>query len=225
TDPSPERLVSRRHRNPEPQVVDGVPDHADGGLAGALDDRTGALLIATTATVAVLGIFVWGYLHRSRYPLPPRPRRVRQEIAASATAAPAAAALPVSDDAGKPAAAIAAPDAESEDGAIVPAMALNGDHGIAVDAAPATDTPQPDIGNGAVPGPAAGSRDSATDPDEDRPVRNDWADSSRHEPADAAETHPAADRADNIVAFVAPGARASGSRPLPPDDDDGFEHH
>jgi hypothetical protein len=46
-----------------------------GGLAGALDDRTGALLVTTTATVAALGILLWGYLYRSRNPMPPRPRR------------------------------------------------------------------------------------------------------------------------------------------------------
>lgn len=46
-----------------------------GGLAGGLDDRGGALLVTTTATVAALGIIVWGFLYRSRHPMPPRPRR------------------------------------------------------------------------------------------------------------------------------------------------------
>ncbi len=46
-----------------------------GGLAGALNDRTGALLVATTATMAALGIILWGYLYRSRNPMPPRPRQ------------------------------------------------------------------------------------------------------------------------------------------------------
>ena len=50
-----------------------------GGLVGALDDRTGALLVATTATVAALGILLWGYLYRSRNPMPRRPRR-RQPV-------------------------------------------------------------------------------------------------------------------------------------------------
>lgn len=44
-----------------------------GGLAGALDDRTGALLVTTTATVAAIGILLGGYLHRARNPVP-RPR-------------------------------------------------------------------------------------------------------------------------------------------------------
>jgi hypothetical protein len=55
-----------------------------GGLAGALDDRTGALLVATTATVAALGILLWGYLYRSRNPLPPRPRRLLADDSAVA---------------------------------------------------------------------------------------------------------------------------------------------
>ena len=45
-----------------------------GALAGSLDDRTGAYLITTTATVAGLGLLVWAYLHRARNPLPPRRR-------------------------------------------------------------------------------------------------------------------------------------------------------
>ena len=47
-----------------------------GALAGSLDDRTGAFLVATTATVAAAGFLLWRYLHRSRRPLPPR-RRVQ----------------------------------------------------------------------------------------------------------------------------------------------------
>jgi nucleoid-associated protein YgaU len=43
-----------------------------GGLAGALDDRTGALLVTTTATVAAIGILLGGYLHRARNPVPRR---------------------------------------------------------------------------------------------------------------------------------------------------------
>ena len=43
-----------------------------GGLAGALDDRTGALLVTTTATVAVIGILLAGYFQRVRQPVPRR---------------------------------------------------------------------------------------------------------------------------------------------------------
>jgi hypothetical protein len=53
------------------------------GLAGSLDDRTGAFLVTTTATVAAVGILLAGYLQRARNPVPPR-RRTR--VAATATA-------------------------------------------------------------------------------------------------------------------------------------------
>lgn len=45
-----------------------------GALAGSLDDNTGALLVATTATVAALGILVREYFYRVRHPRPRRPR-------------------------------------------------------------------------------------------------------------------------------------------------------
>lgn len=45
-----------------------------GALAGSLDDQTGAFLVTTAATVAGCGLLVWAYLHRSRNPLPQRPR-------------------------------------------------------------------------------------------------------------------------------------------------------
>lgn len=53
-------------------------------LAGSLDDRTGAFLVTTTATVAATGILLAGYLQRTRNPAPPR-RRGRSAPAASAT--------------------------------------------------------------------------------------------------------------------------------------------
>jgi hypothetical protein len=53
-------------------------------LGGSLDDRTGALLVATTATVAAVGILLAGYLQRTRNPVPPRPR-TRSAPAASAS--------------------------------------------------------------------------------------------------------------------------------------------
>jgi hypothetical protein len=53
------------------------------GLAGSLDDRTGAFLVTTTATVAAFGILLAGYLQRSRNPVPPR-RRTRAAVTTSA---------------------------------------------------------------------------------------------------------------------------------------------
>ena len=57
------------------------------GLAGSLDDRTGAFLVTTTATVATVGILLAGYLQRARNPVPPR-RRTRSAPAASASTGP-----------------------------------------------------------------------------------------------------------------------------------------
>jgi hypothetical protein len=53
------------------------------GLAGSLDARTGAFLVATTTTVAALGLLVWGYLDHLRNPVPP-PTRARIATADSA---------------------------------------------------------------------------------------------------------------------------------------------
>jgi hypothetical protein len=53
-------------------------------LAGSLDDRTGAFLVTTTATVAAVGILLTGYLQRARNPVPPR-RRTRSAPVASAS--------------------------------------------------------------------------------------------------------------------------------------------
>jgi hypothetical protein len=61
-----------------------------GGLAGSLDDRTGALLVTTTATVAAIGIFLSGYLQRLRNPAPRRRSAPVAETSAGA-ADPAAA--------------------------------------------------------------------------------------------------------------------------------------
>ena len=55
-----------------------------GALVGSLDDRTGAFLVATTATVAAVGILLAGYLQRARNPVPPR-RRTHSAPAASAS--------------------------------------------------------------------------------------------------------------------------------------------
>ena len=56
------------------------------GLVGSLDDRTGAFLVTTTATVAAVGILLGGYLQRARNPVPPR-RRSRSNSLASASIA------------------------------------------------------------------------------------------------------------------------------------------
>jgi hypothetical protein len=54
------------------------------GLVGSLDDRTGAFLVTTTATVSAVGILLAGYLQRVRHPTPPR-RRAHSAPAANAS--------------------------------------------------------------------------------------------------------------------------------------------
>jgi hypothetical protein len=54
------------------------------GLVGSLDDRTGAFLVTTTATVAAIGILLVGHLQRTRNPMPAR-RRSRSAAVASAS--------------------------------------------------------------------------------------------------------------------------------------------
>ena len=73
-----------------------------GALAGALDDRTGAFLVATTATVAALGFLLWGYLNQARilWLAPRRQVRASPAVAPAVTEevpppAPASAAAPV----------------------------------------------------------------------------------------------------------------------------------
>jgi hypothetical protein len=62
------------------------------GLLGSLDDRTGAFLVTTTATVAAVGILLGGYLQRARNPIPPRRRNRSAPVASvsSLTAPPLA---------------------------------------------------------------------------------------------------------------------------------------
>jgi hypothetical protein len=65
------------------------------GLVGSLDDRTGAFLVTTTATVAAVGILLVGYLQRVRNPMPARRRTRSAPVArASMTAAPPLAGIP-----------------------------------------------------------------------------------------------------------------------------------
>jgi hypothetical protein len=62
------------------------------GLAGTLDDRTGAFLVTTTATVAAIGILIVGYLQRVRNPMPKRRRTGSTPVASASvvTAPPSA---------------------------------------------------------------------------------------------------------------------------------------
>lgn len=165
-----------------------------GGLAGGLDDRGGALLVTTTATVAALGIILWGYLYRSRHPMPPRPRRPAAVAASSGPIAAPALAPPA------PTAGLAAEDS----------LMASGD---AAETAHVAEGPPP----AEVPNPpdGAGVDDAAQDADSapDEPLVQDAA--------AAANGHPAAPPEDGkIVVFVGRGARAqAGDGPAARDDD------
>lgn len=206
-----------------------------GGLAGALDDRTGALLVATTATVAVLGIFFWGYLYWSRHPLPTRPRRQPRSTATSGATSAALldrgmAPSHASDEAIAPAPAIAPPDATDPGSDSVPAMALNGEHDVAGNA------PANHAENGSAIAraserqiaPEIDPESFAPNPDEPPPGGTSVAAAQREEFELPANNHATGDATigqdAKMAASVAPGARASESRaPISGDDEVGSE--
>lgn len=81
-----------------------------GALAGSLDDRTGTLLVSTTATVAALGLLLRAYLYRARNPRPRRPRPA--PALASPQAAEPSRVLPLQGDL-EPASTVAAGEPET----------------------------------------------------------------------------------------------------------------
>jgi hypothetical protein len=199
-----------------------------GGLAGALNDRSGALLVTTTATVAALGIIFWGYFYRSRHPLPPRPRR--QSASATMASPPGAiselaagaspAALEWATASDKPGAATAdlvehAPVVEAD----------GGPNDAAVD----REAPAGDV-EGPFPADPAEARDESDDLETD--ASPDTLDSDIAEamvPDDGAveNGHIAGDEVGEdevrVVAFVARGAGGRSAQSAVSDDDAGDE--
>ena len=190
------------------------------GLVGSLDDRTGAFLVTTTATVAAVGILLVGYLQRLRNPMPAR-RRMRSAPVASASllAAPPLADIPSFFENEPP----WSPDS---------ARAENGPQEPPLDVRPASDSdgeaitveemaPLATGGSGAF---SAGATDP--DPPDDSPIVA--------ETIDAASWQVAAQRADNgsddtdlaetkeamDAGSVAPVAHATESSRSRPDDED-----
>jgi hypothetical protein len=171
-----------------------------GGLAGSLDDRTGALLVTTTATVAAIGILLGGYLHRARYPLPRRGSTSAAEAPAQGTDSPAEASIGLAR-AVDPSAAEAwsvDPDDENAHGAPLPVSGAVWET-MADEAAlprangrPAEDDVEPDRGED-VPGEAS------TGPESGRIV--DAADDHRSDDTNRVEEEEAL-----VVASVAPAA-------------------
>nr|MBA3451262.1 hypothetical protein [Chloroflexia bacterium] len=206
-----------------------------GALAGGLDDRTGALLIATVATVGALSILLWGYLYRSRHPMPPRPRPRRHALrdpdvapgTGLASAGSGAESLLATG------AVLAAPSAElwfeDSDVAAMPAPGdldtLHADAAPFVDAAPAVMEIEGETITGPEPAFVPEFRDSEpveTDDIDDADTDLDIvaevdaevdADSGVEVDSDVAGSPP-------IVAVVAPGAAASAPWSSLADDDD-----
>jgi hypothetical protein len=171
-----------------------------GGLAGGMDDRSGAVLVATTATVAALGIILWGYLHRSRHPMPARPRR---RVTNVETRTPSALA---------PEPETARPD---------PGSAHDKHQPAGGDVAAAVDAEEP---------PLAEPTDLEDSPDADAAAEAVDASSGEHAPEDAgakANGHPAdamaAAETGKVVAFVERNGRTHTAERVVADDDESDE--
>lgn len=198
---------------------------AIGGLLGGLDDRTGAFLVATVATVGALGLLFRGYLHRSRHPRPPRPRARRQSLPGSDSAQGSAPALEESwVDPSLPASTGAA-DAIAFASEPLPAFvfaeaAVNDEHdAFALD----PETAKREV-------PSAPLAESAAQPD---PVESELlapAEEDRGTPGSLSATHedevhqPDSGPDPPVIAVVAPGVAGSAPWAAPSDDDDGSEH-
>ena len=194
------------------------------GLVGSLDDRTGAFLVTTTATVAAVGILLAGYLQRARNPVPPR-RRTRSAAVASAsivTTPPpvdtpsfladeppwAQDPAPAERDVEPPIRDFPAGDS-AEEAIIVEEKAPLAAQRPAATSSGATD-PDP-LGDSRI---AAETTDSGSWHPADRTAGNGSGDT------DAAETEDAEN-----AGYVAPTARATESSPSQPDDEDPSSGH
>jgi hypothetical protein len=195
------------------------------GLVGSLDDRTGAFLVTTTATVAVIGILIVGYLQRIRNPIPAR-RRTRSAPVASASivTAPPPADTP----------SLFADEPPSGQGL---ALAENGAQEPPTDVLAASDSDGKAIMIEEMAPLAAGGSGAfssgATEPGPlgDSPIAAETIDSESSQPADHAagngsdDTHPAEIEVPIDAGFVAPVTRATESSPSRPDDEDPSSGH
>ena len=190
------------------------------GLVGSLDDRTGAFLVTTTATVAAIGILLVGYLQRVRNPMPARRRTRSAPVAnASMVTTPPLADIPsfLADD---------PPWVQDA------ARAENGPQEPPLDVFPASDSDEEAIIVEEMAPLATGSSGAfssgATDPDppDDSPIVAETIDGASWRPAaqradngsndtDLAETEEAMD-----AGSVAPFAHVTESSRSRPDDED-----
>jgi hypothetical protein len=190
------------------------------GLLGSLDDRTGALLVSTTATVAAVGILLGGYLHRVRNPAPPR-RRTRFAPIPSASIV----ATPPPDDSPPfladepstvPDPASVESDGDGPHAGILPTSDSGGEAFVAEEMAPL-----PSAASGALSSNLAGPGSPG-----DSPVAAETPDSGSWRPVDHVTGNGSSDRdhaeteETTAVGHVAPVARATQSSPTRPDEDD-----
>ncbi len=199
-----------------------------GGLAGSLSDRTGALLVTTTATVAALGIIFWGYLYRSRHPMPSRPRR--QKPLATIAGAPAALDLAMGE---LPTGASVGATASAELGAatadLVEQPPLVGADGVPNDTAEDREAPASEV-EGPFPADPAEAMDEPDDPEANASqdtLDSDIAEAMVPDDGAVANGHVAGDEVGQdearVVAFVARGAGGRSERSAVSDDDAGDE--
>ena len=174
------------------------------GLAGALDDRTGALLVATTATVAAVGIVLGGYLHHARNPAPRRrgPSPARETPKPEADPLPNLSFVLADATSGSPMSLDDGEDARMDPVAVETARTGNGARNP-----------------GTYGGPA--SRDIELDhvaaaPDPGSGLTPDPADDHQHDDAIHAEEEDGV-----VVGFVVPATRPADSPSLPSARDEG----
>jgi hypothetical protein len=182
-----------------------------GGLVGALDDRTGALLVTTTATVAAVGILLAGFLHRARNPVPRRrrPSRAVELDAALAERAQSASLVLTDIPSGVGETVRISPD-DNGDASIDPYL-------------PQDPVPDASVAGDAVPEPSANGRSTfgalETGAVEDMPISASPALETESIPDQVDDPGDDATGADDeevvVVGFVVPAASPSNA-PSPP---------
>lgn len=193
-----------------------------GGLAGALTDRTGALLVTTTTTVAALGIMLWGYLYRSRHPMPPRPRRQKPLATMAGNSGATFDLAEIERPAEAPvwAAASGEPGSASVPFEQAPRAEPSGEPGDAEENSEPPTEETEDLVH-AEPASAMGRSEADASPDA---VALGAVEAMRPDVGAAANGHLAADEADaddtKVVAFVARGTGAGMKQSAVSDDDE-----
>jgi hypothetical protein len=194
------------------------------GLVGSLDDRTGAFLVTTTATVAAVGIFLGGYLQRARNPVPLRRRTRSADVtSASMVTAPPHVDTPSSLADESPPAEDHAPVERD----VEPPLSEDFPAGDSSEEAIIVEEKVP------LAASANGALSGATDPGRpgDSRIAAETTDSGSWHPADrmtgngSGDTDVAETENAETAGYVAPAARTTESSPSQPDDEDPSSGH